>query len=224
MKLQGKILVIDDDLDVLQSARIVLKQYFQKVVTESNPDHLNYFITNDHFHVILLDMNYAPGETSGKEGFKWLKQILALNPSQEIVMVTAYADVRLAVEAMKQGAADFVVKPWDNEKLIATLTAAFRHSQSKSQIRELKNKSKHINSAYIDTDRQIISSSKVMRELMATINKIADTDANVLILGENGTGKELVANSIHNKSSRSKEPFIKVDVGAISASLFESEL
>ena len=223
-KLQGKILVIDDDPDVLQSARIVLKQHFQKIITESNPEHLNFLITNDSFNVILLDMNYAPGETSGKEGFKWLKQILELNPMQEIVMITAYADVKLAVEAMKLGAADFVVKPWDNEKLVATLMAAFRHSESKTQLKELKTRSKHINSAYIETDQQIIGNSRVMREIMATIDKIADTDANVLILGENGTGKELVAKSIHNRSSRNKEPFIKVDIGAISASLFESEL
>lgn len=224
MKLKGKILVIDDDLDVLQSARIVLKQHFQQVVTESNPGQLNYLINNDSFHVILLDMNYAPGETSGREGFKWLKQILALNPAQEVVMVTAYADVKLAVEAMKLGAADFVVKPWDNEKLVATLIAAFRHSKTKDQMKELKTRSKQINTAYIDADRQIIGNSRVMREIMGTVDKIADTGANVLILGENGTGKELVAKSIHNRSSRRKEPFIKVDVGAIPASLFESEL
>ncbi|MDN5213848.1 sigma-54 dependent transcriptional regulator [Fulvivirgaceae bacterium BMA12] len=224
MKLPAKILVIEDDLDVLQSARIVLKQHFQEVVTESNPEHLNYLIIHNNFHVILLDMNYAPGETSGKEGFKWLKQILALNPAQEVVLVTAYADVKLAVEAMKLGAADFVVKPWDNEKLVATLMAAFRHSQSKDEIKELKTKNKFISEAYVETQQPVVGNSRAMQEITATVNKIADTDANVLILGENGTGKELVAKSIHHKSHRNNEPFIKVDVGAISASLFESEM
>ncbi|MDN5205300.1 sigma-54 dependent transcriptional regulator [Fulvivirgaceae bacterium BMA10] len=223
-KVKGKILIIDDDPDVLHTARFVLKTQFTDIITESDPNQINYLLNHERFDVILLDMNYTIGETSGREGLNWLEHILQINPAQNVVMITAYGDIKLAVETMKVGAADFVVKPWENEKLIATVYAAFNHSQSKKEVERLRSKQEHLSKAYATPETEIIGNSSAMKEVFATVKKVARTDANVLILGENGTGKELIAKALHQASQRNHEAFIKVDLGAISETLFESEL
>ncbi|MEM7109435.1 MAG: sigma-54 dependent transcriptional regulator, partial [Bacteroidota bacterium] len=223
-KVKGKILVIDDDRDVLHSARMVLKPVFGEVITESNPQQINYLITHNTYDVILLDMNYTAGVTSGKEGLFWLKSIKERAPEQQVVMITAYGDIKLAVEAMKIGAADFVVKPWENEKLQATVLSAYNHSQSKREVEALKDEQKSLKALISSQSSDIVGNSEPIRQVFRVIDKVARTDANVLILGENGTGKELVAQEIHQKSNRSAGAFIRVDLGSLSESLFESEL
>ena len=222
MSNNGKILIIDDDRDVLHTAKVVLKPHFGEVLTEDNPEKLSFIVTNDKVDVILLDMNYTAGMTSGKEGLYWLKRILSINPDQQVVMMTAYGDLKLAVEAMKVGAADFIVKPWENEKLIATIQAAYNHGQTKSEMADIKQKQTEVNKI-LSGSQQLIGESPAMKELMEVVNKVAATDANIMILGENGTGKEVVAKLAHQLSGRTG-PFVKVDVGALSESLFESEL
>ena len=223
-KVNGKILVIDDDHDVLHTARIVLKPLFTDITTESNPQQIRYLLNHHQYNVILLDMNYTAGVTSGKEGLSWLSTIMEMVPHQQVVMITAYGDIKLAVEAMKLGAADFVVKPWENEKLQATIMSAFHHSQSRKELADLKKEQQSLKKLVSGTEATIIGNSQPMQELFTVIRKVAATDASVLILGENGTGKELVAQAIHRDSQRSEEAFIKVDLGSITGNLFESEL
>ena len=210
-----KILVIDDDRDVLYTAQTVLKQHFSKVTTEDSPNAILSHLKKEPFDLILLDMNFTIGATSGKEGLYWLRKILSENPDAHVVMDTAYGDVKLAVEAMKLGAIDFLVKPWNQDDLIQSLVANFELSKGQKL------------SATSKTDQgrpQIISQSKEMGRVLQTVGKVAATEANVLVLGENGTGKELIARRIHEYSDRSTRPFITVDLGAIPESLFESEL
>jgi two-component system, NtrC family, response regulator HydG len=223
-KLPARILVVDDDTDILMTARVVLKQHFESVETERNPQQLNYLIQHNRYDVIVLDMNYAAGKTTGKEGLAWMKQILSIHPDQRIILITAYGDIALAVEAMKEGASDFVVKPWDNDKLVATVKAAFDYSRARKELDQLKDKQKHISKIIHAPDTELLGKSQAMQDVLTQAEKVAATDANVLILGENGTGKELLARLVHQKSMRSSQPFIKVDVGSIPANLFESEL
>lgn len=223
-KVNAHILIIDDDTDVLHTARVVLKSQFSKITTESNPQQINYLLNHNEYDVIVLDMNYTAGVTSGKEGLFWLKEIIAKNPSQQIIMITAYGDIKLAVEAMKIGAADFVVKPWENERLQATVYTAYQHSQAKKELSDLKNKNRDLSKLLKGGHQELIGKSAPMQQVFKMINKVAATEANILILGENGTGKELIAQAIHQNSERNDQPFIKVDLGAIPDSLFESEL
>lgn len=223
-KVDGKILVLDDDQGVLYTAKMILKQHFTQVVTEKDPLKLDFLLNQDKYDVIVLDMNFSYGLTSGKEGIKLLKRILAKDPQAHVLMNTAYGEVDIAVEAMKEGAVDFLVKPWQKEKLLATVQSIFSLSQTKKEVRELKTSQKIV---VRDQQREfddIISVSPAMKPVFDAIDKVAVTDANVLILGENGTGKELIARAIHNRSLRADENFIKVDLGAVSESLFESEL
>lgn len=223
MKVPAHVLVVDDDPDIVQSARVVLRQHFDKVSTESNPQQLPYLINQQSPDVILLDMNFTADVTRGSEGLYWLKKILADHPSISVIMVTAFGDVKLAVEAMKIGAVDFVVKPWDNEKLIATVSAAFQLSKSKKEITKLKVYQTRMAEVYSSSDG-IVGDSAAMKNVFSMVERVAGTDANVLLLGENGTGKELIAKSIHHQSKRKNQPFVKVDVGTIPDNLFESEL
>ncbi len=218
------ILVVDDDLDVLHTARFILKSQFKTIEVESSPEQLRFLIANQSFDVILLDMNYTAGATSGKEGLSWLKEIKKVVPGQQVIMMTAYGDIKLAVEAMKYGASDFIIKPWENEKFTATVLAAFQHCQSKKEVQKLQEKQSGINQILNEVSSPIIGRSSPMQEVMKLINKVAVTDANVLIQGENGTGKEVIAQEIHRLSDRKSEPFLKVDLGSISDNLFESEL
>lgn len=223
-KFNGNILIVDDDEDVLLTTKIVLKKHFKNIRTESNPQLVHQILNESFYDVVLLDMNFAIGATSGKEGFLWLDKIKKYSPHSNIVMITAYGDIDLAVKAMKEGATDFIIKPWDNKKLAATVISAYNLTQSNKTINRLKEKQ---NTLINDIDRpfkEIIGQSGSITEVFATIEKIGKTDANVLITGENGTGKELVARALHRKSSRFDQVFIKVDLGAIPETLFESEL
>lgn len=220
----GKILIVDDDADVLLAAEIVLKKQFKNIVTAQDPDQLRSLLSQVTFDVILLDMNFSAGATSGKEGIEWLKKIRELSPDSKVIMMTAYGGVELAVEAIKQGASDFIIKPWDNSKLLATVSAAFRYSMADREVKDLKTKQKMLSRIIGGESGQIIGESDTLKEVLANIDKVAATDANVLILGENGTGKELIAREIHRRSMRSDNAFINVDLGAITESLFESEL
>ncbi len=222
--IEGKILVIDDDKDILLSTKVILKKEFSEIKTISEPSDIIPYIEKKIFDVILLDMNFTTGATSGKEGLDWLKRILKINPDSVVVLMTAYGDINLAIEAMKNGAVDFVVKPWDNKKLLATILSAFNLSKSKQEIIQLKSKQEILVKDIDQSYTEIIGESENMLELYEIIDKVAPTDANILVLGENGTGKEVVARAIHRKSNRSKNLFINVDLGAIPENLFESEL
>ena len=176
------------------------------------------------YDVILLDMNFSKDITSGKEGFFWLEQILESDPNAVVILITAFGDVEMAVKALKVGATDFVLKPWQNEKLIGTLTAAIRLKESYKEVDKLKSAKKQLQAEVNKPFKDIIGDSPAMASVFSIIDKVAGTDANVLILGENGTGKELVARAIHQRSLRNDNVFVGVDMGAITESLFESEL
>ena len=220
----GHVLVIDDDTDVLLAARLFLKQHVALIHTEQNPEKTPSLLKNERYDVILLDMNFTRDASSGQEGFYWLDRILELDPSAVVVLITAYGDVDMAVRAIKEGATDFVLKPWQNEKLLATVSAAMNLSQSRREIATLRSREQQISADLDQPFQGFIGSSPDMLQVKATIQKVAPTDANVLILGENGTGKELVARAIHRQSSRAKAAFVSVDMGSISETLFESEL
>src|SRR5690554_510254 len=220
----GKILFIDDNEDLLKAARIFLKRHFAKVDTETNPDLLPILLHNEQYDVVMLDMNFTKEVHSGQEGFYWLDRILKMDSSAVVILVTAYGDINLAVKAIKEGATDFVLKPWDNDKLLATLHAALQLRQSKLEVEDLKSHQKLLYEDLDSSFKNIIGQSPSMLKVFETIQKVARTDANILILGENGTGKELIARSIHRNSKRHKEAFVGVDLGAITPTLFESEL
>jgi DNA-binding NtrC family response regulator len=220
----GKILMIDDDEDVLKAARFFLKKHIEHIHTEKDPENIPSLLSNDSYDVILLDMNFTRDLTSGQEGLHWLSRILALDPEAVVIMITAYGDVNLAVAAIKQGATDFVLKPWQNEKLLATIYSAGSLHKSRLEVAHLKSRQEQLSADMHQPFNEFIGSSSAMQKVYDAILKVAKTDANVLILGENGTGKELVARSLHRHSARSNEVFISVDMGAISESLFESEL
>ncbi|WP_026463208.1 sigma-54-dependent transcriptional regulator [Adhaeribacter aquaticus] len=219
-----RILIVDDEEDILTAGRIFLKQHFNYVRTEPIPSKIPQHLEIDTFDVILLDMNYTAGATNSKEGFDWLARILEIDPAAVVIMITAYGDVELAVRALKEGATDFVLKPWQNEKLLATLHAASRLRKSTLEVKKLVDKQKQLNQALNTHYGDFIGLSAPMQKVYQTIEKVGATDANVLILGENGTGKELAARALHQKSKRAQEAFITVDLGAVSESLFESEL
>lgn len=220
----GKILIVDDNEDLLKAAKMHLKRHFSQVDIEKNPEAIPALMSNEDYDVILLDMNFTKDVSSGSEGYYWLERILQLDPSAVVVLITAYGDVQMAVKAIKAGATDFVVKPWENEKLLATLYSAMRLRESRDVIENLKIKNQEINQALNDRYAEIIGQSAAMQKIFQTIDRVAKTDANVLILGENGTGKELIARAIHRNSSRKNENFASVDLGSITETLFESEL
>jgi DNA-binding NtrC family response regulator len=220
----GKILIVDDNEDLLKAAKIFLKRHFYQVDTETNPGLIPILMVNEQYDVIMLDMNFTKDVSSGQEGFYWLDRILELDSSAVVLLITAYGDVNTAVRAIKEGATDFVLKPWENEKLMATLHSALQLRQSRMEINQLKHQQQQI---FQDIDRKfkdIIGQSPAMVKVFETIERVAGTDANVLILGENGTGKELIARAIHRNSKRHKEAFVGVDLGSITSTLFESEL
>jgi len=221
---QGKILVVDDDLDVLSAARLYLKRHFEQVNTVNTPDSLPDLLRDQSYDVILLDMNFTKDVSSGKEGFFWLDKILEIDPSAVVVMITAYGDVELAVRAIKEGATDFTVKPWENKKLLATLLSALKLRESRLESDKLRSWQRQVSADLDNKYQDIIGQSEPMLQLYRSIQQVAKTDANVLILGENGTGKELIARAIHRNSKRHSEVFVNVDLGALSENLFESEL
>lgn len=221
----ARILAIDDNREILLSLRIVLGKHFSEVKCYSEPSsEAERDISQSNYHVVLLDMNFSPGSTSGEEGLNFLKRIKEIDPSVAVVMMTAYGDIDLAVNAMKLGACDFVVKPWDNKKLIATVSSALNLTISKREINTLKESQRVMSSSADQPFLNMIGNSEAMQKVYNTIEKVASTDANVLILGENGTGKELVARAIHRMSERADKLFVAVDMGSIAETLFESEL
>lgn len=214
---KATILVIDDDTDVLTAVRLLLKPQVKEIVTEKNPEQIRTLLAKHSFDVILLDMNFNSSINTGNEGIFWLKKIKELKSDAAVIMITAYGGIDLAIRSLKEGAFDFVVKPWHNEKLVATIKEALQQKESKKgSIATGKRES------IIGTE--LIGESEAVQDIFYKIKKIAPTDANILILGENGTGKEMIAKAIHQHSLRADKPFIKVDVGALTESLFESEL
>jgi len=220
----GKILMIDDDEDVLLAAKMLLKKQAHHVIIEKNPKKIPFLLNNDTYDVIILDMNFSKDITSGKEGFYWLEQILLHDPAAVVILITAFGDVEMAVRALKQGATDFILKPWQNEKLLATIGTAIRLKKSYNQVDKLKIAKEMLEEQISKPFGEIIGQSSSIKEVFSLIDKVAKTDANVLILGENGTGKELIARAIHQRSLRKDNSFVSVDMGAITESLFESEL
>ncbi|HMV10048.1 MAG TPA: sigma-54 dependent transcriptional regulator [Cyclobacteriaceae bacterium] len=220
----GKILMIDDDEDVLLAAKMLLKKQNHHVIIEKNPNKIPFLLNNDTYDVILLDMNFSKDITSGKEGFYWLEKILEKDPQAVVILITAFGDVEMAVKALKQGATDFVLKPWQNEKLISTISTAIKLRQSYSEVDKLRKAKEMLEEQISKPFGEIIGQSTAIKEVFGLIDKVAKTDANVLILGENGTGKELIARAIHQRSLRKDSSFVSVDMGAITETLFESEL
>jgi len=220
----GKILMIDDDEDVLLAAKMLLKKQNHHVIIEKNPNKIPFLLNNDTYDVILLDMNFSKDITSGKEGFYWLEQILERDPQAVVILITAFGDVEMAVRALKLGATDFILKPWQNEKLVATIGTAIKLRKSYNEVDKLKKAKEMLEEQISRPFSEIIGESQAIHDVFALIDKVARTDANVLILGENGTGKELIARAIHQRSMRKGESFVSVDMGAITETLFESEL
>lgn len=220
----GKVLAIDDNEDILFALKLLLKNHVELIQTETNPERIPELLNIETFDVILLDMNFTKDAISGQEGFDWLNKIIEIDKDAVVVFITAYGDAEKAVKAIKSGATDFVLKPWQNEKLLATVSSAIKLRQSKSEATDLKKKQKEISAIQDRPFHEFIGDSPEMNQVFSTIKKVAKTDANVFILGENGTGKELVARALHRNSLRKDEVFISVDLGSISESLFESEL
>jgi DNA-binding NtrC family response regulator len=219
----GRILVVDDDPDVLTAAKLLLKRHFALVQTERDPEATPRLLESG-FDVVLLDMNFALGANSGAEGFRWLARIIATDPAAVVILMTAYGDVATAVKAIKSGATDFVLKPWQNEKLLATVTAGLALSASRAEVARLRQRNRELGRDGGQGAAPIIGSSAAMARVHQLVERAAPTEANVLILGENGTGKELIARAIHEHSRRASDVFLSVDLGAVSEALFESEL
>ncbi|VXD10599.1 Sigma-54-dependent Fis family transcriptional regulator [Marinoscillum sp. 108] len=224
MKQRGHILIVDDDADVLHTARLVLKGHYEQVSTESSPLRLESMLRRESVDIILLDMNFKTGATTGNEGLFWLKKIKAINPHVYVIMNTAYGDIQLAVESMKLGAVDFLVKPWEKEKLLSTVNTVYQLALSNRSVEKLKGRESALTQDIDAGYGQLVSESEPMQTVLAQIDKVAATDASILILGENGTGKELIAREIHRRSQRRDEGLIKVDLGALPESLFEAEM
>jgi DNA-binding NtrC family response regulator len=222
--MNGRLLIVDDHKQVLKALIQLLEPEFDIITGISNPNQIISLVNKEEFDVILLDMNFSAGVNTGNEGIYWLNRILKSDTSAVVVMMTAYADVNLAVRAIKEGATDFVVKPWDNHKLITTLQAALKLRQSKVENKKLRERQKQLNKGIITRCGPLIGKSRVMEDILQVMNKVAKTDANVLVIGENGTGKELIVREIHNISRRADEAFISIDVGTITETLFESEM
>ena len=220
----GNILAVDDNEDILFALKLLLKPHVEKLTTLNNPEKLPEILTKEYFDMILLDMNFNKDAISGQEGFDWLGRILEIDPQAVVVFITAYGDAERAVKAIKSGATDFVLKPWQNEKLLATISSSIKLRRSRLEANELRAKQKEISAVMDQPFIDFIGNSPKMQEVFTTIKKVAQTDANVLILGENGTGKELVARALHRNSPRRDEVFISVDLGSLSDTLFESEL
>lgn len=215
---------MDDNQSVLTALEMLLQSEFDEVITLKNPGNLISSIQQNHVDVILLDMNFKAGINTGNEGIHWLRRIYETDSTISVVLITAYGDVELAVKAVKEGAFDFILKPWDNTKLISTLNAALKLRTSKLENKGLREKTKSLTQEFTPPEQTIIGQSASMKEVFDLISKVAITDANVLLTGENGTGKEVIAREIHRISLRSQEIMVGLDMGAISETLFDSEL
>ncbi|PJJ79227.1 sigma-54-dependent transcriptional regulator [Mucilaginibacter auburnensis] len=213
---KATVLIVDDDTDVLTAVKLLLKTEAKEVITEKNPENLNSLLRQNNVDLILLDMNFNSAINTGNEGLYWLRKVKEWKPDAIVIMITAYGDIDLAVRSLKEGAADFIVKPWHNDKLTEVIKELLDKKDSDKNTKTSSNKSTGTTTLLGDSD--------VMQDIFLKVNKIAPTDANILILGENGTGKDLIAKAIHERSMRAGKPFVKVDVGALTDTLFESEL
>ena len=219
---QGKILIVDDNEDILFTLKMLLRPRVESITTCSDPKEINRLVSRNQYDVVLLDMNFTADAVSGKEGFYWLERILEISPGTVVILITAYSDTEKAVRAIKAGATDFIPKPWQNEKMLATVSTALELSLSRSEVRTLKEQKSALTSS--EPEIEIIGESTVMQNVFRTLEKLKDTDANILLQGENGTGKDLIAYTLHQQSVRGKEPFVPIDLGSIPHELFESEL
>ncbi len=223
-KQKGNILVIDDNKSILSTLEILLTPLFHEVTLLSNPNHLFAELSKNYYNLVILDMNFKAGVNTGNEGIYWLERIKKTNHEISVVMITAYGDIDLAVKALKAGASDFVLKPWDNEKLLSTIKLAIQLNLSKTEIKKLREKESELKKEINRDQKYIIGSSAQLNSVLNLVRKVSRTDANVLITGENGTGKELIAQEIHRLSDRANEILVSVDIGSLSETLFESEL
>jgi DNA-binding NtrC family response regulator len=221
---KGNILIVDDNKSILSALEILLIPEFQTVTTLSDPNLIPSELRKKDYNLVILDMNFNAGINTGNEGIYWLGRIKETHPEISVVMITAYGDIELTVKALKMGATDFFLKPWDNNKLLATLHSALQLNWSKKEVSQLKEKEKGLKTELNREQKFIIGSSPQLMQVLNMVRKVAKTDANVLITGENGTGKELIAHEIHRLSERANEVLISVDMGAVSETLFESEL
>ena len=217
-KKEATILIVDDDEDILFSARVWLKKFFEEVITINSPKKIIPTLNENNVDVILLDMNFRRGFEDGKEGLYWLKEIHEINKNIPVILMTAYGEVELAVEALKNGATDFILKPWNNEKLYASVNLAVDISRKNKKLQQWENLQTSL------TEYNLETKSPKMQEVMKTLKKVSPTDANILLLGENGTGKFVLAEYIHKNSKRNNEPFVHIDLGSLSENLFEAEL
>jgi two-component system, NtrC family, response regulator HydG len=224
MKLKARILIVDDNEELLVGLKMFLTPHVGEVVTLKNPNQLPNLLQKNSFDLVLLDMNFTAGINTGNEGLYWMKRIIEIDPAATVVLITGYGDVELAVNAMKEGASDFIQKSWDEEKILSSILSALKIRESKIEIKSLKNKQKHLSEKSSLNYNICIGKSPAMQKVFETVEKVAKTDANILILGENGTGKEVIAREIHKQSARSTEIFVSVDLASLSETLFESEL
>lgn len=219
----GKVLIVDDNEDVLFALKLLLEPMAEKIKVALSPDKVEYFMTTYHPDIILLDMNFSQDAISGEEGFNYLSNILQIDAEAVVIFMTAYSDTEKAVRAIKAGATDFISKPWNNEKLIATLSSAIKLKRSRKQVSELRSQVEYL-SSLDSVHGEIVGESQAMRSVFDTVDKLSNADANILILGENGTGKDLIARLLYQTSLRKNAPFVTIDLGAIPEQLFESEL
>lgn len=220
---QGKILIIDDNEDVLFALNLLLEPYVEQIRVTTHPERIEHFMESYAPDVILLDMNFRRDAISGQEGFFWLEKIKKVDPDAVVLFITAYADTEKAVRAIKAGATDFIPKPWEKEKLLATLSAALKLRESRTEVRSLKRQVAALETTE-EAGFEIIGESNIMQDIFSTVEKLRHTDANILILGENGTGKDLVARALYHHSPRAGQVFVGIDLGSIPEQLFESEL
>jgi DNA-binding NtrC family response regulator len=224
MKNKGRILIVDDNEEILIALKLFLSTQFEIVDVQKNPDTIPEIIQRQSYDVIILDMNFSAGINSGNEGIYWLRKILEYDPLATVLFITAYGDIEMAVNAIKEGATDFIQKPWDDEKLLVTIMTAAKLRKSNLEIKKLRNKQIHLNENINKSFNMFVGNSPEMQKVFKTIAKVAGTEANILILGENGTGKELIAREIHKQSLRSGEVFVNVDMVSFNEGVFESEL
>lgn len=221
MNKKGKILIVDDNEDILFALNTLLTKYVEKIKVSAKPENITQFMAEFNPDIIILDMNFDKDASSGKEGFMWLDKILKTDPRAIVILMTAYVDTAKAVQAIKMGATDFIAKPWENDKLLATILSALKIKHTQNEVVSLE---KRLGAVISEQPVEIVGECEQMFKVFDLIEKMAGTEANILILGENGTGKDLIARTIHNNSPRANKIFIPIDLGSISESLFESEL
>ena len=219
---QGKILVIDDNEDILFTLKMLLRPLAEIVTTCTSPKEINRLVSTTKYNVILLDMNFTADAVSGKEGFYWLERIREISPETVVILITAYSDTEKAVRAIKAGATDFIPKPWQNEKMLATISSALELSLRRGEVQTLKEQKSVLTTT--EPEQEVIGESPAMEKIFKTVEKLKNADANILLQGENGTGKDLIAYTLHKQSSRNQEAFVPIDLGSIPHNLFESEL